>query len=189
MPYYRCPACGRTGYSARSHSESSACPICSASLADAPRVYVTPKAALGARRALVARPEAVSDARRAITLLPLPEATREKLTLVVSELVTNSLIHAGLAADDVVNLYLADRPGGLVHLAVQDGGPGFAPPPSPADPLALGGRGLPIVAQLSETWGIYCDPDGCTVWSEVAIEAEPAPAPTDRTAPTLAAAS
>jgi anti-sigma regulatory factor (Ser/Thr protein kinase) len=181
MPYYRCPACGVTGYSAAAYSTARACSSCSALLPDASRLYGVPDAKHDRRRTLRARPEAVAKARGAVLALRLPEATRETVALIVSELATNSIRHAGLSPDDAIELHLANSDG-QVRLAVHDGGPGFSPPTAPTDPYAITGRGLPIVAELSSAWGVACDVDGCTVWCEVAVE--DAPAGTARPAPT-----
>jgi anti-sigma regulatory factor (Ser/Thr protein kinase) len=172
MPYYRCPACGVTSYSAAAYSTARACSSCSALLPDASRLYGVPDAKHDCRRILRARPEAVAKARRAVLALRLPGAIRETVALIVSELATNSICHAGLSPDDAIELHLANSDG-QVRLAVHDGGGGFSPPTAPADPYAITGRGLPI-AELSSAWGVACDVDGCTVWCEVAVEDAPA---------------
>ena len=132
--------------------------------------YVVSGAKRDVSRRLVARPEAAAEARRELLALALPEVTREDLALIVTELVTNSVLHAGLSAADHVELQLTNRIGS-VRLAVHDGGPGFTSlPPPPLDSIVPGGRGLVIVAALSDSWGIECDQGGCTVWSELAVE-------------------
>jgi anti-sigma regulatory factor (Ser/Thr protein kinase) len=104
----------------------------------------------------------------------LPQATRERLTLLVSELVTNAIRHAGLRPGDPIDVQ-ATRHAGRVRLAVHDGGVGFeAPAVDGRDPLAPGGKGLTIVAALSDCWGVDRSGDGCTVWCEVAADDGPA---------------
>jgi anti-sigma regulatory factor (Ser/Thr protein kinase) len=102
----------------------------------------------------------------------LPEATRHALAMVVSELVSNSIRHAGLAADDVIDLHVTvdDR---VVRVAVHDRGSGFTPPAPAGNPLVVGGQGIVIVAALSDEWGVDCDQDGCTVWCEIPLEEAP----------------
>jgi anti-sigma regulatory factor (Ser/Thr protein kinase) len=122
-------------------------------------------------RVLPARPEGVTKARCELGELPLPDATREKLALVVSELVTNAVVHAGLTDADCVTLQVtcrADRARVVVH----DGGAGFAAPPKPKRQgrFAPGGRGLFIVDALSDAWGVERDDEGCTVWCELETE-------------------
>ena len=172
MPYHRCPACSVTSYSAAAHSSASACPSCSAPLTEASKLVVVPGAKHNLSRALRAQPQAAAEARRAVVALALPEPTRERLSLVVSELVTNCVTHAGLTARDTVDLHV-DNGGRHVRVAVHDRGPGFTPPEPSADPLAVGGRGLVITAALSESWGVDCDEHGCTVWCDIPAGNEP----------------
>src|SRR4051794_15399276 len=153
MPYYRCPVCGLTSYSAASHSTAAACPSCSAALAANSRIHLVPGARHDLNWSLVAQPQAPAQARRVIGGLPLPEATRRTLALLVSELVTNSVLHARLAADDTVDLHV-NNGHGQVRVAVHDGGAGFRIPTEPSDRLSDGGRGLVIAAALSDTWGV-----------------------------------
>jgi anti-sigma regulatory factor (Ser/Thr protein kinase) len=171
MPYYRCAACGLTAYSAHAHSAASTCANCSAPLRDATPLYLTPGRPRTTRRVLVARPEAVAEARREVVALPLPQPARQRLALLVSELVTNAVLHANVATGDPVRLEITMH-GGRARIEVRDGGAGFddAHSPGGADPFAVGGQGLVIVAALSDTWGVVRDPDGCTVWCEVAVE-------------------
>jgi anti-sigma regulatory factor (Ser/Thr protein kinase) len=173
MPYHRCAACGLTSYSAPAHSTASVCPSCSAPFSDATRVYLTPGATHTIKRALAPRPEAVPEARREVALLPIPQEARERLELLISELVTNAVLHADQARDEPVRLTVRLR-SGRARIEVRDCGQGFDPPSSASrDPLAPGGQGLVIVAALSETWGVVRGPAGCTVWCEVLVE-EPA---------------
>jgi Histidine kinase-like ATPase domain len=78
----------------------------------------------------------------------------EDTTVIVSELVTNALVHGcdlSAAMPGQVELFLWRQAGQMV-CAVTDPGP--APPvlASP-DPLAEAGRGLQVVQALSATWG------------------------------------
>jgi anti-sigma regulatory factor (Ser/Thr protein kinase) len=175
MPYHRCPACSATCYSAAAHSSASACPSCSAPLNEDSKLVVVPGATHNLSRTLRAQPQAAGEARRAVVALALPEPTRETLSLVVSELVANSVLHAGLTAEDSVDLHV-DNGGPQVRVTVHDRGPGFTPPEPNADPLNVGGQGLVITAALSDSWGVDCDEHGCTVWCDIASENEPAAA-------------
>jgi anti-sigma regulatory factor (Ser/Thr protein kinase) len=172
MPYHRCAACGLTSYSAAAHAAARVCPTCSAPLGDATRVLLTPGATHTIKRALAARPEAVAEARREVKALPLAQEARDELALVVSELVTNAVLHADTAVGELIRLQVRLR-SGRARIEVRDCGLGFdAPAPNP-DPLAVGGQGLLIVAALSDAWGVVRGPGGCTVWCEVLVE-EPA---------------
>ncbi len=84
--------------------------------------------------------------------------------LLISEAVTNSVLHAGLAASDHVHVdaWWAD---GRLRVEVCDEGGGLSRP-SPAGPRD-GGHGLNLIGRLSERWGVHCD--GHTrVWFELA---------------------
>src|SRR4051794_35218173 len=119
MPYHRCPACSVTSYSAAAHSTAGACPSCCAPLAEDSKLVVVPGAKHNLSRKLRARPYAAAEARRAVVTLALPGPTRETLALVVSELVTNSILHAGLTAEDTVDLHV-DNGGPRVTVTVHD---------------------------------------------------------------------
>jgi anti-sigma regulatory factor (Ser/Thr protein kinase) len=178
MPYHRCPACSVTSYSAAAHSSALTCPSCSAPLAEDSKLSVVPGPQHDVSRTLRAQPQAAAEARRAIVALALPEPTRKSLSLVVSELVTNSILHAGLTAEDSVDLHVTNG-GPRVRVSVHDPGPGFSPTEPSSDPLSVGGQGLVIADALSDSWGVENDKHGCTVWCEIAIEDE-TPALLDR---------
>jgi anti-sigma regulatory factor (Ser/Thr protein kinase) len=174
MPYYRCPACGLTTYSAASYSSAGACPACLEALPDKAKLYVEPGEKHDISYTLRARPQAAAEARHALVGLTLPKITRENLALLVSELVTNSVLHAGQSAHAPIGVQV-NNGFASVRLAVHDCGQGFPFPAQevPVAPLVAGGRGLAIVAALSETWGVDSNPDGCTVWCQLAVEAQP----------------
>jgi anti-sigma regulatory factor (Ser/Thr protein kinase) len=72
----------------------------------------------------------------------------EDVVLVVSELVSNSVIHAGLTTGDRITVLAAVTPDG-VRVTVCDCGRGFRPPPTPAK-AGVGGRGLLLVRRLAD---------------------------------------
>jgi anti-sigma regulatory factor (Ser/Thr protein kinase) len=88
------------------------------------------------------------------------------VVLVISELVTNSVRHAGLDASEPVQLSVRVE-GEKVRVAVRDPGPGFTPPPAPSDPAHIGGWGLVLVEQLAERWGVDHDGQANVVWCEL----------------------
>src|SRR4051812_2911450 len=99
---------------------------------------------------------AVTEARRALGQLAdlLPAGKLKDLRLVVSELVTNSVLHAGLSPDDRISLFVEVRRGS-VRGRVCDPGPGFEKPCEPRPRTDMrGGWGLPVVASISERWGV-----------------------------------
>jgi anti-sigma regulatory factor (Ser/Thr protein kinase) len=86
-----------------------------------------------------------------------PQEMREAVELMVSELATNSIRHAGSGFE------IAVRAGKEVRVEVTDHGSGEPRllSPQPTDPS---GRGLRIVEGLSKRWGISSRRGGKTVW-------------------------
>ncbi|MFD7712122.1 ATP-binding protein [Streptomyces sp. NPDC059786] len=80
------------------------------------------------------------------------EALTDEVTLIVSELMTNALLHSGTTE---INLRIAVRNGDLL-IAVTDGMPGSASPQR-VDTEAESGRGLSLIETLvveqGGTWG------------------------------------
>ena len=113
-------------------------------------------------------PEVVTTARHALDQLTdlLPPEKLEDVRLVVSELVTNSILHAGLSPEEQISLKVtvSDE---AVRGSVCDPGPGLGMPsePSPRSDLS-GGRGLPIVETITDRWGIEGNRHAC-VWFEI----------------------
>ncbi|MEU5050152.1 ATP-binding SpoIIE family protein phosphatase [Streptomyces sp. NPDC021096] len=89
-------------------------------------------------------------------------------TLLVSELVTNAVVHAGTSVD--LECRLDPAPGGNLVVEVTDHHPAreFRPCPRPAagdrEGAAHGGQGLRLVAELAETWGTAYRRTDKTVW-------------------------
>ncbi|MGD1218078.1 ATP-binding protein [Streptomyces krungchingensis] len=117
---------------------------------------------------LSAHPGSVAQARRLtrarLARWAVCEDTCDTATLVVSELVTNAIVHA--AGERVVcELHDGDD---LVRIAVRDEGcaPG-EPHPSPQRPEEEHGRGLLLVAAMSRAWGAQDTGPGLLVWAEL----------------------
>ncbi|MFB7161139.1 ATP-binding protein [Streptomyces sp. NPDC056242] len=86
--------------------------------------------------------------------------------LVVSELVTNSVVHASSSPDISVLIEYA----GGVHIAVRDTSPGLPAPSSDLTGDAECGRGLILVAALSAAWGTTVYGDGSkVVWANLVL--------------------
>jgi anti-sigma regulatory factor (Ser/Thr protein kinase) len=107
--------------------------------------------------------DAPGRARDALTRLDpsLPEHVLPDMTLLVSELVTNSVKYGG---DGPVRLEIThsdDR----IRAEIIDQGAGFTPVERDGDLSREGGWGLHLVEQLTDRWGTY---EGSThVWFEI----------------------
>lgn len=116
-------------------------------------------------------PASVSEARLLLDGFEGMISTEKRcqLKLLVSELVTNSIVHAGLTEDHEIGLRVAlESPS--ISVEVCDDGVGFERPhfsQSP-DQEAIGGRGLYIVEMLVERWGVYHCGKLTVVWFELA---------------------
>ena len=128
-------------HSVAAYSTAGVCAVCAAPLPDDAKLDALPEPSVDLNRSMRAGLAAPSQARRAVVSLPLIESTREKLALVVSELVTNAIRHAGLGAGDPIDLRVMSRDG-HVRIAVRDGGPGF-------DPLSQNGNGSTTTTEAS----------------------------------------
>jgi anti-sigma regulatory factor (Ser/Thr protein kinase) len=103
----------------------------------------------------------------------LARSAEADLGLIVSELVTNSVCHANVGAEQTLTVecvMLADR----LRVTVTDPGAELQPHLRSSDQLAPGGRGLQIVAALCCAWGVGRDPSGTTsVWCDLLLAASP----------------
>lgn len=103
---------------------------------------------------------APAEARRAVSRLGLPLRLAADAQLLVSELVTNSVRHAGLAPDELIRI-TADWSGARLKVSVRDGGRAARRSPvtgsiRPA-PEAESGWGLYLVDRLASRWGTAAD--------------------------------
>ena len=117
---------------------------------------------------LAPEPEVVATARHTLDRLAdhLPPEKLEDVRLVVSELVTNSILHAELSPNDQILLTVMVS-AGSVRGRVCDPGPGFEVPSEPRPrPGLRGGWGLPIVETISDRWGVEQNSYAC-VWFEI----------------------
>jgi hypothetical protein len=102
-----------------------------------------------------------------------PERVVDDALLLVSELVTNGLLHARTEIELHVRAHRNS-----VFIAVRDNSPRPLELKG-GDPLDPGGRGLHIVAALADRWGVHNEPDGKIVWCELRSDL---PAAADRAA-------
>ena len=106
-------------------------------------------------------PTAARRARRALHEARIPEDLQHTVDLLVTELIANSVRHAGLEGDQTI-LFAARFAGDHIRVEIRDSGPGFD-----AD-KAMGGKGfgLRMVDKLASRWGVDTG-DGTRVWFEV----------------------
>ena len=112
--------------------------------------------------------EAPAKARHSLDRLAgnvAPEVL-DKVRLLVSELVTNSVRHADLGPNDWVTLEVETQMGG-VRVEVTDPGPGFERQTVVHDPHRTSGWGLYLVDQLSDDWGFNRRPAAASVWFKI----------------------
>jgi anti-sigma regulatory factor (Ser/Thr protein kinase) len=118
--------------------------------------------AVHARRRFDASPGAIHDARvflREVLAGRARSPISEDMILAVSELATNAVAHAGTPFEVVVET------DGYVRLEVEDGS--TATPIKQSRPAAVHhGRGLHIVDDVCDRWGVHIARDRKCVWCE-----------------------
>jgi anti-sigma regulatory factor (Ser/Thr protein kinase) len=99
---------------------------------------------------------------------------QQDASLLVTELVTNSVLHAQSAfhvvatvADGVLEVGVTDHAPQLPRLITQLG-VGTQPEPY----TAMGGRGIALVDELAEDWGVVALDDGKQVWFRLSVDAD-----------------
>ena len=118
-----------------------------------------------ASRTFPAEPESVTRARHLVWQLldewALADVDPGTAGLLVSELVTNAVKHAGTPADVLVcfdgalRVEVTDRRADLPIAIVGD------------EELAVSGRGLRLVGQMASRWGYRRADDSKTIWFEL----------------------
>jgi anti-sigma regulatory factor (Ser/Thr protein kinase) len=117
----------------------------------------------GLHRRFAARPDLVRAARSFISSLPLPPPAAEKAVLLVSELATNAVTHAGTDFEICVKV------GQAVRVEVRDFST-LGPTLRPGRLAAEDGRGLQILDALASAWGWRSlGPAGKVVWFELPL--------------------
>jgi anti-sigma regulatory factor (Ser/Thr protein kinase) len=109
-----------------------------------------------ARRALLAR----------ATELPAP--VRDDLLLLLTELVTNAVVHAGVGPERSLETEIREWPG-RVRVEVTDPSTGTASFGARSDGDSKGGWGLFLVGQIADRWGVRRTPTGTCVWFELSV--------------------
>jgi anti-sigma regulatory factor (Ser/Thr protein kinase) len=119
-----------------------------------------------------AAPTAAREARSAVARRGLVSSGREPtLLLLVSELVSNSVRHAGLDAEEGIRLR-ARCDAECAYVEVCDGGRSGRVPAKRVngDALEPGGLGLVLVDEMADRWGVACNDDETCVWFELACD-------------------
>ncbi|QMU77592.1 ATP-binding protein [Streptacidiphilus sp. PB12-B1b] len=104
----------------------------------------------------------------------IPDVVDEALSVVVSELVTNVLLHSG--SPDVALLLTLD--GAILTVQVRDTGcwrPRSSPRRVPEDDDACCGRGLLLVEAYATHWAATLAPEGTRVLAQLTLPEIPAP--------------
>jgi anti-sigma regulatory factor (Ser/Thr protein kinase) len=114
--------------------------------------------------------EAPANARRwALSCLPNEPigASQADVALIVSELVTNSVVHAHVDASQLLKITVA-RLNDRVRIAVADNGSETVPHLREVNADRPGGVGLRIIDQLCLSWGVFGTGAGPSeVWCDV----------------------
>ena len=132
------------------------------------------KAARPVEQRLALDAQAPAAARAAVSSAlcdRVPVAVLGDARLLISELVTNSVLHSGasLGGSLVLRVELSNT---MVRLDVEDGGGGGAVGARTPDLAGGGGFGLYLVHTLSERWGIERAVAGGTrVWAQLSLSA------------------
>ena len=117
---------------------------------------------------LAGGPHAPAEARRYLRRLhgELGPDDLQLVTLLVSELITNSVRHAGAdsKAEIVLDVELGET---KIRVQVVDEGPGFTPLLTPPQPGTPGGVGLHILDDMADRWGVDATDRGTRVWFEL----------------------
>jgi anti-sigma regulatory factor (Ser/Thr protein kinase) len=113
-------------------------------------------------------PASVAFARRALSADLCAAGVYDQAVgdaiLVISELVSNAILHAyPLPGERLKVAWTVDD--GWLEVAVSDGGSATMPQAGHPTASAVSGRGLAIVAHICRTWGVRTDEVGLTVWA------------------------
>jgi anti-sigma regulatory factor (Ser/Thr protein kinase) len=120
-----------------------------------------------------AAPRSISMARHAVArlidpTLRIPSELAEDVLLLVSELVTNAVLHARTA----VHVSARAQPGRIL-VAVGDDDPHNTPEQTEAGSTATSGRGMRLVDLLASSWGVEMGSTSKVVWFEVVYQPGP----------------
>ena len=102
----------------------------------------------------------------------VPRSALDDARLLLSELMTNAIRHAGLADEETISVLIRTT-GTELHIEVADRGRGFDVEPSAPNPTAGTGWGLFLLDRLADSWGTRHDAsDGAQVWFTLRFDDE-----------------
>lgn len=118
--------------------------------------------------ALSPEPSAPGQARAAVRSIVELDPICEEAELIISELVTNAVMHSGAVDGDEITVDVL-REDDVIRLSVHDPGRSSTTPEVREPDLdRVGGVGLLVVSRVAERW-LTERPDGVTVWAELSL--------------------
>ena len=137
------------------------------------RMHTTAAVGRAGRREflLEGHPRSVGEARQRVIEAGeafLGEARLHELSLVISEVVSNSVRHG---ADSGPVLLAVTPKDDYLCVQVTDSGPGLAPRPRATVPDEEGGWGFFLIEHMTRRWGITRENDQTRVWFEFDFDA------------------
>ena len=100
----------------------------------------------------------------------VPAAVRDDVLLLLTELVTNAVRHAGVGSAQSLRVELTRWPRRL-RTEVADAGPGFEHTPGRPARDGDGGWGLVLVERIADRWGVTSATGYTSVWFEIGWDA------------------
>lgn len=125
------------------------------------------------RRRFRGDPAQVRFARRFVReALASQNGVADVVELLVSETVTNAVLHTVSGAHGGTFEVACGRYDGTIRVEVCDAGTPSAPQSRRQPCGATSGRGLALVDALADAWGVQGDESGRTVWFELRVPHE-----------------
>ncbi|HEX8862681.1 MAG TPA: ATP-binding protein [Actinomycetes bacterium] len=124
-------------------------------------------------RVFPGRADQVARARRfAVESLDPGTEARDQVSLLVSEAVTNALLHSSSGRDQGTFEVTYALSGGRIRVEVHDGGAPVAPRRRVHGVDSMTGRGLDLFDAIADRWGFRGDEGGRVVWFELDLRKE-----------------
>jgi anti-sigma regulatory factor (Ser/Thr protein kinase) len=124
-------------------------------------------------RVFPGRADQVARARRfAVESLDPGAEARDQVSLLVSEAVTNALLHSSSGRDQGTFAVTYALSGGRIRVEVRDDGAPVAPRRRVHGVDSMTGRGLDLFDAIADRWGFRGDERGRVVWFELDLRKE-----------------